>query len=370
MRILLVHNYYRQPGGEDVVFRAERDLLQAAGHEVMLYERDNSEIDDSSVVRRLRLLRRTSWADDSHSALAEIVRSRRPDVAHFHNTFPLVSPAGWYACRDNGVPVVQTLHNYRLLCLNAQLFRDGGVCESCVGRAPWPGVLHACYHGSRTHSLAAASMLLTHRLKDSYLRAVDAYIALTEFARRKFIEGGLPVQLIHVKPNFVEPDPGVRHGSGDYVLFVGRLAREKGVEALLAAWRQLADIPLKIAGDGPLLESVRAAIASRGESAVELLGQQPATEIMRLLRGARFLIFPSVWYEGFPRTLAEAFACGVPVLASRLGGVAETLAGPSRVPAIGSRGARDLRGPLHAGGQPRDPHAHLRCGTSAPRRRR
>ncbi|HSG82327.1 MAG TPA: glycosyltransferase [Gemmatimonadota bacterium] len=326
MRILLVHNYYRQPGGEDVVLRAERDLLRDAGHEVLLYERHNSEIDDSSVVDRLRLLRRTTWADDSYRALQDIVRSKRPDVAHFHNTFPLVSPAGWYACKEQGVPVVQTLHNYRLLCLNAQFLRRGGVCESCLRRAPWPGVLHACYRGSRTQSLAVASMLMTHRRRDTYGQAVDTYIALTEFARRKFIEGGIPGELIRVKPNFVDPDPGARVGSGDYALFVGRLSEEKGIETLLAAWRQLEGIPLRIAGDGPLLDSARAMVDGWGRHDVELLGQQPATEIVRLLKSARFLVFPSVWYEGFPRTLAEAFACGVPVLASRLGGAAEIVA--------------------------------------------
>jgi len=323
MRILLVHNYYQQPGGEDVVLRAERDLLQRAGHDVILYERHNAEIADYSKRELVRLARRTTWADDSYRDIEGLASAEQLDIAHFHNTFPLISPAGWLACRQRGIPVVQTVHNYRLLCLNAQLFRSGGVCESCLGRAPWPGVLRACYRGSRVQSLAVAGMTMFHRRRGSYRHAVNRYIALTEFARRKLTEGGIPGESISVKPNFVDPDPGERSDLGDYALFIGRLSAEKGIEALLTAWRSLGDVPLRIAGDGPLLDTCRAMISGWGLMDVQLLGRRPAGEVVRLLRRARFLVFPSLWYEGFPRTLVEAFACGVPVLASDLGSMAE-----------------------------------------------
>jgi len=217
--------------------------------------------------------------------------------------------------------VIQTLHNYRLLCPNAILYRDGGVCEDCLGRLPWPGVMRGCYRGSRAQTVVVAAMLAVHRWLKTWLEKVDIYIALTEFARRKFIEGALPAEKVVVKPNFVHPDPGVRDGSGNYAIFVGRLSREKGVLTLLAAWELLKDIPLKIAGDGPLVEDVRRRSQMLG--GVEVLGRRDHKDVIGLLKGARFLVFPSEWYECFPVTFVEAFACGVPVIASRLGAMAE-----------------------------------------------
>jgi glycosyltransferase involved in cell wall biosynthesis len=324
MRILLVHNYYQQPGGEDTVFRAERTLLEDAGHEVVVYERHNSEIEAYTRAQRLRLAKRTIRAADSYRDIRELAASHRPHLAHFHNTFPLVSPAGWQACRELGVPTVQTLHNYRLLCPNAVFHRNGRVCEDCLGRAvPWPGIVHGCYRGSRVQSATIAAMLATHRLRGTYRREVSAYIALTEFARTKFIDGGIPEDLISVKPNFVDPDPGYREGTGTYALFVGRVSEEKGLSTLLSAWARLSDIPLRIVGDGPFMEEAVERLKRSGSRVVEFLGRRPRSEVMELLKGARLLVFPSELYEGFPMALVEAFACGVPVIASRLGGSAE-----------------------------------------------
>src|SRR5205814_1104988 len=168
------------------------------------------------------------------------IRAQRPRVAHFHNTFPLISPAAYYAARAEGVGVVQTLHNFRLLCPNALFFRDGKVCEDCLGRpVAWPGVVHGCYRGSRAASAATAVMTAAHRALGTWRTAVDVYVALTEFSRQKFIAGGLPAEKIAVKANFVYPDPGPGAGAGGYAVFVGRLSAEKGVETLLAAWRPL-----------------------------------------------------------------------------------------------------------------------------------
>lgn len=321
MRILLTHNHYQQPGGEDVVFAAESALLRRNGHEVITYSEDNSRIHR---LNRLSLAATTLWSAKTRCRLLKLLRDARPDVAHFHNIFPLISPSAYSACRETGVPVVQTLHNYRLLCPAATFFRAGRVCEDCLNKTPpWPGALRGCYRKSRSQTALVGAMLTLHRWLKSWSDNVDVYVALTEFARRKFIQGGLPGAKIVVKPNFVSPDPGERNGGGEYALFVGRLSEEKGVRTLIRAWRSLRDVPLRIAGDGPLRAEVRAFINCEKLDRVELLGAQSYESVIGLIQGARFLIFPSEWYETFGRVAVEAFACGVPVLTTRLGAMAE-----------------------------------------------
>ena len=322
MRILVVHNYYQQAGGEDRVFLEETDLLEANGHEVVRYELHNERV---TTMNPAMLAKDTLWSATAYKDLEAIIRRERPHVAHFHNTFPLVSPAGYYAAKAAGVPVVQTLHNYRLLCPVALFFRDGRVCEDCLGKAvPWPGVVHGCYRGSRAASGVVATMLTVHRALRTWTEMVDVYVALTGFARDKFVEGGLPGARIAVKPNFVAPDPGPGQGGGGYALFVGRLAPEKGTGTMLAAWARLrSGIPLKIVGDGPLKDRVAKAAATRPD--VEWLGHRPVAEVHRLMREADLLVFPSEWYETFGRVAAEAFATGTPVVAADIGAVAEVV---------------------------------------------
>ena len=312
----MLHNYYQHKGGEDQVFTAEAGLLEERGHSVKRYTLHNDLVDGMSGAS---LASNTVWNRRVHHDLRALIRDVKPDVAHFHNTFPLISPAAYYAFRSEGVPVVQTLHNYRLLCLNAQFFREGGVCEDCLGRrVPLPGVLRSCYRGERVASAGVATMLTTHRILRTWSNVVDGYIALTRFARDKFVEGGLPPEKIFVKPNFVERDPGAGVGGGGYVLFVGRLSREKGIETLLRAWRRLGRrITLKIAGDGPLSGEVGR--ASRETHGIEWLGRVREHEVTGLMKRAEFLVLPSLWYEGFPMVVAEAYASGLPVLASDLG---------------------------------------------------
>lgn len=316
MKILTVHNYYQQAGGEDQVFAAESALLEEHGHHVLRYSVHNDQI---MSMNSPALTKATLWNSSTHRELRKLVRQEQPQIAHFHNTFPLISPAGYYAARAEGVPVVQTLHNYRLLCSNAQFFRDGHVCEDCLGKTPpWPGVVHACYRDSRAASGVVATMLTAHRAWRTWTEMVDAYVALTEFQRRKFIQGGIPEGKIKVKPNFVRYDPGAGERPGGYFLFIGRLSKEKGVETLLAAWKRLGGrVPLKIAGDGPLAGEVAGAIEALED--VEWLGRQSEERVQTLMKSARALVFPSVWYEGFPMVIAEAYAAGLPVIASDLG---------------------------------------------------
>jgi glycosyltransferase involved in cell wall biosynthesis len=319
VKILLVHNFYQQPGGEDEVFRSERDLLRAHGHEVHEFTLHNDAV---PTYGKLALASATLWNREAHRAVGRIARLHRAEVVHFHNTFPLVSPAAYYAARDVGAAVVQTLHNFRLLCPGATFFRDGRPCEDCLGSAvPWRGALHGCYRGSRAQTGVLAAVLAAHRAARTWQRAVDRYVALTQFARGKFVAGGLPPERVLVKPNFL-PDPGVGRGAGGHGVFVGRLSPEKGVRTLLDAWPRAASLlPLKIVGDGPLeAEVARFAATTPG---VEWLGRQPHARVLELIGDASFLLLPSGCYEGFPRTIVEAFAKGTPVLASDLGAMRE-----------------------------------------------
>jgi len=323
MKILLIHNYYQQPGGEDVAMRAEFELLKSAGHHVSTYFRHNEEIEHLGPRRKALVPLQTLWGRGSAAELGEILRSERPDVAHFHNTFPLISPSAYYACHEAGVPVVQTLHNYRLMCPTATFFRNGNVCEECVHHSLWRAVGYGCYRRSQLASATVALMLAIHRRFQTWSRMVDCYVALTEFARRKFIAAGLPSGKIVVKPNCVYPDPGEGNRTREYALFVGRLDPTKGAAMLVAAWARLQHhIPLHIVGNGPLRAELEAE-SSQFALNVRVHGQLPREQTLEFIKGARFLIFPSQSFENLPVTIVEAFACGTPVLASRLGAMEE-----------------------------------------------
>lgn len=316
MRILLIHNAYQHRGGEDTVVEAEIALLRAHGHEVETYFRSNDEVGGMSA---LALAKNTLWAGRTSRDLAQRVRSFRPDVIHAHNTFPLISPSLYWAAARAGVPVVQTLHNFRLMCLNALFLREGRVCEDCMGHLPWRGVARACYRGSHAASGALAGMLALHRGLGTYRNKVTRYIALNVFCRDKFIEGGLPAGRVVVKPNFVDfdaPPPALRTG----LLYVGRLSVEKGVATLAGAMARLPGAKLRVAGDGP-----EAGLLA-GLAGVTRLGSLPGEAVRSEMHRATALVVPSIWYENFPRTIVEAFASGLPVIASRIGALADIVA--------------------------------------------
>jgi glycosyltransferase involved in cell wall biosynthesis len=298
-------------------------LLEANGHEVALLQADNHNITNfySQTITALATVYSFSAKKQVQAKIAKF----QPDVVHVHNFFPLWSPAVYDACRDARVPVLQTLHNYRLFCASAFFFRDGTVCEDCLGKFfPWPGVVHSCYRGSKLGSAVLATMQAVHRLRGTWNERVNLYIALTEFARNKFIEAGLPADKIVVKPNFLFPDPGLQEINADYALFVGRLSPEKGISTLLAAWQTLGQhITLKIVGDGPLADQV--AVAESEIPGVEWLGRLPQEQVQKLMQNAKMLVFPSVWYEGFPMVIVEAYAVGLPVVASNLGSLSSVV---------------------------------------------
>lgn len=312
-RVLVVHNRYQLPGGEDAVVDAEVGLLRDRGHEVATYVRDNRELRD---IKAFDAFTQTLWSRRTSREIGRLVGEFRPDVIHAHNTFAMVSASVYWAAARAAIPVVQTLHNFRLLCVQAMFLHEGKVCEDCLGRIPWRGVARKCYRDSGLQSAALATMLGMHRALGTYRHKVARYIALTDFCRAKFIEGGLPASRIVVKPNFVDvghhPETSRRGG-----LFIGRLAAEKGVDVLIEALRELPNVGLDVIGDGP----ERRKIESHPQ--LNSLGWLAPAEVHERMRRASYLVMPSIWYENFPRTLVEAFANGLPVLASHLGAMAE-----------------------------------------------
>lgn len=317
MKVLLVHNRYRQKGGEDSVVESEKELLSDDDVEVELLQANNDAI--VGIRGKLNASMAVFYSADGVGRINESIAAFKPDVVHVHNWFPTFSPAIFGACNRHGVPVVHTLHNYRLLCVKASLYRDGKTCEDCIGKAfRLPGIIHGCYRDSKAGSAVATAGMLAHWRMGTWRHAVDLFIALSEFARAKMIEGGLPAEKIVVKPNTLASDPGVRSGQGGYFAYVGRLTDEKGIPTLLECWRQGTDLPtLRIVGTGPMDEQVREAAASLGN--VEWLGQRGGEEVLNIIGNAKGLICPSRWYEGMPRVVIEGMAVGTPIIASRLG---------------------------------------------------
>lgn len=326
MRILCVHNRYQHHGGEDQIFDSESALLEQHGHFVHRLEFDNDDLPaNPSPLGAVRLAVSTVWSRASAERVHAAALDAKAEVVHFTNTFPIASPSVYSAARSAGAVVIQTVQNYRTACPSSNFFRDHRICEDCLGRTvPWPGVVHACYRNSRPQTAVVAAMITTHRLRKTWQNDVDVYVAATEFSRQKLIEGGLPAQRIVVKPNFLDSAPPVETSDGNYCLFIGRLVEEKGVSTMLSAWARLEmTIPLRIAGSGTMEDLVRTTAAE--DEVIQPLGNLTRPMVLEQMHHAQVLIFPSLWYEGLPVTLVEALACGLPVIASRLGAMAEII---------------------------------------------
>ncbi|QCB47783.1 glycosyltransferase [Hydrogenophaga sp. PAMC20947] len=313
MRILIAHNTYQQRGGEDSVAEAEVDLLRAHGHQVAVYTRSNDEIRHMPAIS---VARQTLWSSQTSKDLAALIKNERPDVIHVHNTFPLVSPSLYWAATHAGVPVIQTLHNFRLLCPQAMFLREGKVCEDCLGKVPWRGAVRGCYRESKVQSTLLAGMVTLHRAMGTWNEKVTRYIALNEFCRKKFIDGGLPADRVVVKPNFVDFEalPSVERNG---FLFVGRLSSEKGVDVLVNATRSLPQVQVRVAGTGPEADLLN------GVPGIQALGALTGDAVRTEMSQAIALVLPSICYENFPRTLVEAYGSCMPVIASRHGAMAE-----------------------------------------------
>jgi glycosyltransferase involved in cell wall biosynthesis len=318
----MLHNTYLQAGGEDISFRMETELLRRKGHEVVCYEESNERVAE---LGQLRAAVRSIWSVETYREVRKVLQRAAFDVVHVQNFFPLISPSAYYAAAAEGVAVVQTLRNYRLQCLPGTLFRDGKVCEKCCGMSvPWAGIWHRCYRDSVAGSASVAMMIGLNKLAGTWQNKVDLYVALTDFARDRFVQGGIPGEKIVRKYNFLDPIPEPGTGEGGYVLFVGRFDPVKGIDTLLKAWETVAGrATLKIVGDGPLAHEVDA--ASRRLPGVERIGWQSPQAVLDLMGKARLVVVPSAYYEPFGRITAEAFAKGTPVVASRIAGMGELI---------------------------------------------
>ena len=330
----MLHNRYRLPGGEDAVVQAEVAMLRARGVEVKLATYNNDIDSEHEFGELLHAGLSSAWSADSQADVTELCRSFHPDVIHVHNFWFRLTPAVHSTAHSLGIASVQTLHNFRLLCVNSQFLRNGKICEDCLGKAPWRGVLHRCYRNSVVESTAVLRMIMLSRHRKTWRYMVDAFVVMSEHARSKFVEGGFPGERFFVKPNFIE-DPGITAAlpsSSRTILYAGRLSPEKGLSYLLTAWSQAALGPqdhLLIAGDGPdrpVLERQAALLGLRPPQ-VTFIGWKNRNEIFTLLAAARAVVLPSIWYEGggCPVALVEALAAGRPVVISGIGGMTEII---------------------------------------------
>lgn len=327
MRVLLVHNRYRSrfPSGENAVVEDEAALLTQHGCEVDVLSVESDDIESWSSTQKLALPARVVWSREGARLVSAAIRSTAPDVVHVHNTFPLLSPAVLRSAKATGVPVVITLHNFRPLCASGMFLRHGQVCETCLtARSSLPAIVHGCYRDSRLTSIPVAAMIAVHRRARTWTDYVDRAICPTNFSRDKFIAAGWPAKKLVTKYNTAMAPAEPRRGAGAGFVVLSRLTPEKGIDSLLSAWRDAAlggAEQLTIIGSGE--DEARLREIAANIKNVRFAGQLPRDEALRRVAQARALLVPSRWYEVFPRTIAEAYALGVPVIASRIGALAE-----------------------------------------------
>jgi glycosyltransferase involved in cell wall biosynthesis len=322
MKVLLAHNRYQQKGGEDTVYEAESNLLENQGVEVIRYVESNDAI--NGLRQKIDAAKSSIFNRNQHRKILGILRDSRPDIVHVHNFFPVISPAIFFAAQKCNVPIVMTLHNYRLFCANGLLLRDDVPCVDCIGRQPWRAVVHRCYRGSFIGSATVSSMISYHGFAGTWRHKVDRFIALTEFAADLFVNAGLPREKIRIKGNFsTRSEKTVRDASARKgFVFVGRLSREKGVNCLIDAWERC-DLPLTIIGGGPLEDQVKS-LCQRNKN-VTYIGPQGRGTVLEAVADAKALLLPSTWFENYPMTVVEALSCGTPVIGSHLGAIPHIL---------------------------------------------
>lgn len=323
MRILQIHNYYSVPGGECSVVRAEKTLLEAHGHTVSQFTRASADIAKMTLPERAASLIRIPGNARSARELAVVVEREKPDVAHVHNVFPLLSPSVYSTLRQQGIPVVQTLHNFRFLCPNGLFFTRGNICEQCQERGFFAAVRNRCLRGSLTVSLLYATAIRFAWRSGNLPNNIDRYIALNQFVAAKLVKGGVPQDRIRICGNFVERFAESPSSKKGYVLYLGRLSHEKGIMTLLTAMERLPHMRLVIAGTGPLEADLRAHARNHPNLNITFAGFMVGPEKDRLIREALALVVPSEWYENFPVSVVESLAQGTPVVASRIGGLPE-----------------------------------------------
>jgi glycosyltransferase involved in cell wall biosynthesis len=324
LKILIVHNEYRQEGGEHAAVIAQIKLLRQHNHELFLDLRDNREIENYGLFQKMFIVPHTIYSTATYKSIAALVAEFRPDVAHVHNVFPLISPAVYRALKDSDVPIVQTLHNYRFLCPNGLFYTRGEVCMRCKFGNTINAVVLKCYRNSYSMSALYALSIGLHRRLGTF-QMIDRFIALTGFTTEKMIESGLTTSdKISILGNFLSEtlhEPGSFQTRSPYVVYLGRLSPEKGIDTIIRAMSGVPDLELKIAGDGPQDGEIRALSQKLGLTRITFLGKVSGKNKWDLLRNATAAVVPSVWFENFPITILESMAVGTPVVASDIGGL-------------------------------------------------
>lgn len=329
VRVLLVHNYYQIAGGEDTVVANEKKMLEDKGHQVFLYSRNNTEIKNMNAFKKLCIPFTSMFSLKTYREVKQQIIQNQIDIVHVHNTLTMVSPSVFYAANACNVPVVQTLHNFRMICPNGLFFRNGQVCEECLEHGMTRAVKHGCYRNSKIQTLVSAATIKLHRILGTY-RKVN-FICLTEFNRQKLLQlnqrvGGKGVvdeQRLFVKPNFAMTNGRLipYEKRKNQFVFAGRLEEIKGIKPLLEAWCNIEDSDLLLCGTGPLEDWCKEFIEKHQLTNVKLCGFTAHEELMDLIRESKALILPSLLYEGFPMTIAESYACGTPVIGSDIGNI-------------------------------------------------
>lgn len=369
MKILIAHARYIEPGGEEAVIDTQQRVLEALGHEVVRYEQDNAG-QDAGVGAKVRTAAASLWSPQARRSVADVIERERPAVLHVHNNFQAMSPSIYRSARAAGVPVVQHVHNYRYVCINAFLERDGHACTDCVDRAvTWPGVIHRCYRGSLPDSAAATAVQLTHRARRTYHRDVELFLAVSEAVASTLRAAHVvPASKLAVCPNGLDPDPGARPPGRDegYALYVGRLSPEKGVAVLLDAAARVPELPLRIVGDGPLRAELQSQARTRGLDHVAFVGRVDRAAVLEHVRGARVTVMPSIGSDPLPTAIIEASACGAPTIGTRAGGIPELVAHEASGLLVAPGDAHALAAALQRAASQADYFQHL--GVAARRR--
>ncbi len=326
--VLIVHNYYQIPGGEDTVVINEKELLEKHGHTVHLYTRNNSELKKLPVWRLVLLPFSTVFNPRTYWEVRKCIMDNKIDLVHVHNTLNLISPSVYYAARSRHIPVIQTIHNFRLLCPGATLFRNGSICEECLNHGLSCAIRNKCYRNSRLQTIACALSLKLHRFFGIYKKI--SYICLTEFNRKKLLRlGQISPSQIYIKPNFTQTQASgaIRCDRENVFLYAGRLETIKGIDTLLYTWDKLgSDAPkLLICGTGNLENWCRTYVLDHNLTNVEFLGYQKADELRVIMGRVKALILPTKWYEGFPMTIVEAYSVGTPVIGPDFGNVGDLI---------------------------------------------
>lgn len=319
MKILTVHNFYQLHSGEEKVITNEINLLENNNHSIIFYKKYNEEINKFSVLKKAALLWETSYSKKTYDEVSEIIKNEKPDICHVHNFLPLISPSIYFACKSLKVPVVQTLHNYRLFCTNGMFFRNGHICEECLNNSAYNSLKYNCYRNSKIQTYAVARMIEQNKKKGTWENLIDAFICPTNFVYEKFIEGNFPEEKLFIKPHFLINDPVFSENDENYFLYVGRLDTLKGINLISSLSNNLKKIKIKLIGDGSKYQELKQ------NKNLEILGKKSYETAINYIKNCIALIFPSITFETFGLSIIEAFACGKPVIASRLGVMEELI---------------------------------------------